>query len=373
MKTPKSSTVRANVFSGWNFAPSGAPTSKAASGKFSKECFSEARSEFRRFHSTVPSSSGSANASKSFSPGSTLLLGAAAGAAITGVAVTVLFDEVQLGQHVDYLKSLAEHRESSRLDREKQEKLKLEEKKQKWARYVELLNNHPNMLGPLGDATKGEIEIVLDEKSIQQIQDKFKVEVGILGETPWHLWFCDAVKNPNGELGMYTRLIWKKALTGEPGAVILPFMKDGKILLNVIYRHALRRWTIELPRGVGNGEKNIEDLAKRELREETGAKVSGGTLLGRINADSGITPGNVGIYQALVEGFGMPDRDASEASIKVIALTPEEFEEGIMKGVKVKINGQDQLIKIEDSFTVYAYQLSALHRKFGARKEGIKA
>ena len=54
-------------------------------------------------------------------------------------------------------------------------------------------------------------------------------------------------------------------------AAVLPVLPNGKILMERQYRHALGRYTLEIPAGKRDSEE--EDFllcAKRELREETG-------------------------------------------------------------------------------------------------------
>ncbi len=53
-------------------------------------------------------------------------------------------------------------------------------------------------------------------------------------------------------------------------SVILPFLDDGRIVLERQYRHAIGRWVYELPAGhIEKGESPAE-AAARELKEETG-------------------------------------------------------------------------------------------------------
>ena len=53
-------------------------------------------------------------------------------------------------------------------------------------------------------------------------------------------------------------------------AAVLPVTDDGELLLVRQYRHALGRYTLELPAGKRDGEEDFLVCAMRELEEETG-------------------------------------------------------------------------------------------------------
>ena len=53
-------------------------------------------------------------------------------------------------------------------------------------------------------------------------------------------------------------------------AAVLPVTDDGELLLVRQYRHALGRYTLELPAGKRDGEEDFLVCAMRELEEEIG-------------------------------------------------------------------------------------------------------
>ena len=71
----------------------------------------------------------------------------------------------------------------------------------------------------------------------------------------------------------------------HPGAAaVLPVLEDGRLLLVRQYRHALGRYTLEVPAGKRDSEEEHFKLcAMRELEEETGFKTEDLTFLLRIN------------------------------------------------------------------------------------------
>ena len=67
-------------------------------------------------------------------------------------------------------------------------------------------------------------------------------------------------------------------------AAVLPVLEDGRLLMVRQYRHALSRFTLEIPAGKRDSEE--EDFllcAKRELEEETGYKSEALELLLWVN------------------------------------------------------------------------------------------
>ncbi len=231
--------------------------------------------------------------------------------------------------------------------------------------YFELLDKHPQVLGPLGNWQKGEIEIIRDLNQIEAIEKKLGQKVGILAENNFQIWIADPVKFPNGSEGIYGRFMWKQALKGVSGAVILPVLPDGKILLISIYRHALRKWVLEIPRGNGQGREVMQNIVKRELKEETGAEIGDTSFLGTVNPDSGITLGGIPVVKVNISRFGDPNRDPAEQSINLHAFSREELKEAIRKGsASIPINGILTDVEIgTDGFMLSALMLDEIRSK----------
>lgn len=232
--------------------------------------------------------------------------------------------------------------------------------------YFKLLDDHPQVLGPMGNAQEGEIEIIRDLDRIAAIENKTGQKVGILAENNFQIWIADPVKFPNGTEGIYGRFMWKQALKGVSGAVILPILPDGKILLISIYRHALRKWVLEIPRGNGKGAEVLQNIVKRELKEETGAEISDTEVLGTVNPDSGITLGGIPVVRVNISRFGDPNRDPAEQSINLHAFSMDELKAAMRKGtVPIKINGILTDVEIgTDGFMLSALMLDQLRSKY---------
>ncbi|MCR5007496.1 MAG: NUDIX hydrolase [Oribacterium sp.] len=82
-------------------------------------------------------------------------------------------------------------------------------------------------------------------------------------------------------------------------AAVLPVLKDGRILMVRQYRHALQRYTLELPAGKRDEEDEpFEICALRELEEETGYKTDHLEFLLYVNTTVAFLDEKIGIYVA---------------------------------------------------------------------------
>lgn len=100
-------------------------------------------------------------------------------------------------------------------------------------------------------AKKGEIEITRE-------QPVYENQYGIL--------YDDEVIFPSGASGKYIRFLWKAPYS----VAVLPVMEDNQIALISSFRHALRGWTLEIPKGFGEKNLKPKEAARRELLQETG-------------------------------------------------------------------------------------------------------
>src|SRR3974390_3251630 len=74
----------------------------------------------------------------------------------------------------------------------------------------------------------------------------------------------DDVEEPNGVKA--TRVV----ITHPGSVVVLPVLKDGRILMIEQYRHATRQYLWELVAGRIDAGETVKKAAAREVREETG-------------------------------------------------------------------------------------------------------
>ncbi len=158
----------------------------------------------------------------------------------------------------------------------------------------------------------------------------------------------DTVKLPNGKEAA-------REMCLHVGAVcVIPLLSDGRIIMERQYRYPHGRVFLEIPAGKLNfaGEDPLE-AAKRELREETGARAKRYTPLGAFVPSPAIVSERIHMYLAEDLSFGERELDDDEfLDVEFIPL--DELYEMVMKG------------EIEDAKTEIAVlKLKAI---LGARK-----
>lgn len=221
--------------------------------------------------------------------------------------------------------------------------------------YFQYLKKYADVLGPMGNADKGEIEIVKDLDKIQEIEKATGRQVGIIAEDKYWLWINDPVKFPSGKYGVYGRFMWQQTLKGVTGVAVMAVLPNGRIVLNRNYRHATRSWEYELPRGGANPGESKEACARREVQEETGMHLDKLYLLGEMAADTGYTNAVVPIFMAkVVKQEGAAPED-SEAIAGIESFSFEELKQGYIKGyLTFEENGKSVNIPLRDPFLSYA-------------------
>jgi ADP-ribose pyrophosphatase len=211
-------------------------------------------------------------------------------------------------------------------------------------RYLKKL---PPTAAKAGDASAGEIEIIDRRDS-----SKVRVKTGILIEDKLHFVVRDAVKFPSGAVRTELRVIGRTMFDGPSGVVALA-SRDGKVFLREMFRHATRRWELETTRGQRETGYSSEDAAIKEIGEELGFRVKSIVKLGEVSGDTAILASALPAFWAELEPG--PPRDhpeSSEAFGKILALSPEELKERIVRG------------DIRDGYTLSALLLAQLAGKF---------
>lgn len=115
----------------------------------------------------------------------------------------------------------------------------------------------------------------------------------------------DEVQLPNGNKASRE---WIK----HPGAsAVIPYTKDGEILIVRQYRYPVRLVTLEIPAGKLDGPEDPLVCAKRELSEETGYSAKKYTKIFTLATTVGFSNEYIHTYLAedLTEGKMHPDDD----------------------------------------------------------------
>jgi 8-oxo-dGTP pyrophosphatase MutT (NUDIX family)/drug/metabolite transporter (DMT)-like permease len=163
-----------------------------------------------------------------------------------------------------------------------------------------------------------------------------QAQVGIVFRDPWFCVVRDAVEFPDGSRRTHARAINR---IGN-GAAALPVL-DGKIVLLRHFRHAVRRWLLEIPRGGIEPGETPEQTMHTELREELGGRARVLIPLGFLHGSTNLYANGAHLFFAELDSIGAPALGEGIASIEQYSRA--EFEDLLVHG------------EILDSFTVAAY------------------
>lgn len=116
------------------------------------------------------------------------------------------------------------------------------------------------------------------------------------------------------------------------GAVVVPLLNNGRLLLIKQFRYPLQRDLIEFPAGkLFFGEDPLE-CAKRELTEETGYSAHKISKLGEIFTTPGFCDEILHLYLAEDLTEGNHNREEGELGMEIFEVTPDEIHSMIASG-----------------------------------------
>ena len=152
----------------------------------------------------------------------------------------------------------------------------------------------------------------------------------------------DEILRSNGQKGIYG------VVEKDDAAIILP-IDQGRVWLVEQFRYTIQERAMELPQGGWEMEvENPEELARGELKEETGLDAAQMTYLGTLWIAYGFTRQKQHVFLAAGLTQQETDRDAEEHDLGVRDVSVEEFEQMMLEG------------KIRDNCTLAAWGLYLL-------------
>lgn len=129
----------------------------------------------------------------------------------------------------------------------------------------------------------------------------------------------------------------------KPFVIIIPW--DGKCLALVRqYRYPIDAVSLEFPQGYYE-HASIKEMARTELRQETGLRAAKIREIGRIHIAPGFCSQEGIIFLASGLGQGETEREQSEEDMEVARVDLDEFRQMLKQG------------KITDSSTIAAWGL----------------
>lgn len=137
----------------------------------------------------------------------------------------------------------------------------------------------------------------------------------------------DQILRSNGKEGIYS------VVEKDECAIILP-IDDGRVWLVEQFRYTIQERVAELPQG--GWERKVvdpEELARGELREETGLIASQMTYLGFLWIAYGFTRQKQHVFVATGLTHSDKTPDAEEHDLTLRSVTVDEFEQMMMEGV----------------------------------------
>ena len=159
----------------------------------------------------------------------------------------------------------------------------------------------------------------------------------------------DIIERPNGERGVYG------VIDKDPACIIIPLEHTAEgdfVYLVEQFRYTVGRRYIELPQGGWETpDVDPEEMARGELREETGLRAERMTELAQAQIGYGVMNQKHHVFLAEDLTPGPHDRDPEEVDLEVFRVKVSEFEEMILDG------------RIVDNCTVSAWGIYRLWRE----------
>lgn len=166
---------------------------------------------------------------------------------------------------------------------------------------------------------------------------------------PWTRVREDVIEREDGQRGIYG------VIDKDPAAIIISLERtpDGEFIYLVEqYRYTVGGRYSELPQGGWEmADVDAEEMARGELREETGLTAQKMTQLGTLQIGYGVMNQKHHVFLAEGLAHGQPDPDAEEIDLVVKRVRVNEFEAMILDG------------KIVDNCSVAAWGLYKIWRE----------
>jgi ADP-ribose pyrophosphatase len=155
-----------------------------------------------------------------------------------------------------------------------------------------------------------------------------KIKTEIVHKNPWWTYFRDKVVLPNGEESEY----YYGESRWSGGAMIIPVLADGRIILTVQHRYPRDKHSIEFPCGGLEEKEQASVCAERELLEETGYRAAEMMKIGSFEGLNAVFKNTSHIFLATgLEKIQEIMNDPKE-NIEVMIRRIDEFEEMVERG-----------------------------------------
>lgn len=171
---------------------------------------------------------------------------------------------------------------------------------------------------------------------------------------PWITVSEYQVLQPDGSPGLYGVMQPKFIAVG-----VVPVFENGDTVLVGQHRFALDAWSWECPEGGGPKDSDPLDTARRELAEETGYSAGAYRQICSFDVSNSVTNEAAVGFLATQLSPGAPDRDPSEADMKMRRLPFHEAYAMAMSG------------GIRDGFSIILLSAAAHLARTGALEDRL--
>ena len=167
-----------------------------------------------------------------------------------------------------------------------------------------------NTISEPGNAERGELQIITERVAWEN-------------ETA-RLWRAE-VRLPGGEQTTAEQFRLGPGEGHVDGVIVVPIDANSRILLVRQFRHGVRMWMRELPRGSRDEGESPEQCAARELKEEMGYELTESWTLGRLASDSAQLRSMPFIVAARVTAGGPAQPERTESIDAIYSYTFSEL------------------------------------------------
>jgi 8-oxo-dGTP pyrophosphatase MutT (NUDIX family) len=250
----------------------------------------------------------------------------------------------------------------------------MDDSQKRYQKYLEFAEKYKKFLGPIGDYKKGEIEIIqvpalfpaceegavkiMIQAGISPEEAVIRSKIGVKGESRWGVTLCEPFRLPDGSYSTYVRFIsWGALDSGIAGVVIVPVLSDGRLVFIKNFRHTIRKWCLEFPRGAHDPGETILKTLKKELSEEIAAEITEDpTKLGEVFPDSGVLASRVELFSVKIKLTGLKAEHEATEAIKGLVFMPKSDVKNLLKSQKY-VDEEGKEYEFKDGFTLSALAL----------------
>ncbi|HEY4459233.1 MAG TPA: NUDIX hydrolase [Pseudonocardiaceae bacterium] len=156
----------------------------------------------------------------------------------------------------------------------------------------------------------------------------------------------DSIVRPDGSTGIY-------GVIDKPDYALVIALDGDQLHLVEQFRYplGLRRW--EFPQGTAPDRADVDplELARRELREETGLRAASMTRIGQLDVAPGMSSQRGQVFLATGLTEGTPERELEEQDMRSAWFSRSKVESMMRNG------------EITDAQTIAAYALLLFHER----------